>query len=153
LVVRDRSVDEKDILRWTWRKGEATAISDFGDPQGITDYSFCIYDESSGIPALAMGAEIPAGASWKTTKRGFKYKAADAMPDGVRVVVLKEGDAGKASVSVVAQGSLLDLSAFPLVQDSRFHVQLLNGDGQCWQATYTQPPAVSKPGVFKDKSD
>jgi hypothetical protein len=32
-------------------------------------------------------------------------------------------------------------------------VQLINSDGECWEASYSAPPTKNVNGIFKDKSD
>src|SRR5207249_732879 len=46
LLLMSNADQSQDKLIWTWSKGAATALSDFGDPIHTTDYAFCLYDET-----------------------------------------------------------------------------------------------------------
>src|SRR5262249_30112769 len=52
IVITDSFRDSSDVLRWTWNKGVATSLSDFGYPVATgTRYAVCVYDGSgSGSP-------------------------------------------------------------------------------------------------------
>ena len=148
-----------DKLSWKFGKGTTTTMSDLGDPVTTTDYRLCLYEGE----ALLLGADIPGGGScsgkpcWKMLGRapgkGFKYKNKDARPDGIRDILLKTGQDGKASVKVKGRGSRLDLPALPITQDSAIIVQLSNDVGTCWSDRYSAPAKVNDGAQFKDKGD
>jgi hypothetical protein len=98
-----------------------------------------------------MSLEIPSGADWSTKSFGFKYRDKAAASDGVKVAVLKAGDAGKAKIIVKGKGVHLpmpDLSAL----DLPVLVQLSNGT-TCWESTFDSNVAKNEPDFFKAKSE
>ena len=134
LLLKDSPNSNADKLVWKWRKGQATL--DFGDPTTTTDYALCLYDETSGVPALVMQERIPAGGGWTATATGFKYADGLLAHGGVDKVVLKTGTDGKASILVRGRKGNLDMTALPLQQDAETIVQLLGAGGACWEARY-----------------
>jgi hypothetical protein len=159
IVMKDRVPDTHDVLRWRWSRGEATMHAEFGDPNTVTSYILCVYDEVNGSPDLVIASGIPAGGTcgtkpcWKTTKRGFKYADKDASRGGVTAMTLKEGLEGAAQTTLKGRGSDLSLPPLPLSQDSKVTVQLRNDLGTCWEAVFTAPAIRNEQIEFRDKSD
>jgi cysteine-rich repeat protein len=121
-------------LRWTWGKGQATTLADFGDPVHTDPYALCLYDESGASPVTLFFDTIPPGTSWRATGRnGFMYKNKLGVGDGVTRVILKAGADGKAKVVVNTLGNRGAPPPLPLP----LTVQL-RGHGQCWGAGYVQ---------------
>ena len=84
--------------------------------------------------------------------RGFKYRKRDISGSGLvnsLQIVFKAGAAGKAKIGVIEKGG--PVPALPLAQPAR--VQLVNGMGTCWEATYGAPARKNTSGEFKDKAD
>ncbi len=160
LVLKDKG-GAKDKAIFKWIKGETTQIADFGDPLSSTNYTLCICDESSGTPALAMQALVPPGGicdgkpCWKTTRKGFKFKDKLTTNDGVKLINLKSGPAGKAKIIFKGQGLNLNLPALPLQQDQQVIVQLKNdiNAGECWEARFSAPAKKNDSGIFKDRGE
>jgi cysteine-rich repeat protein len=122
---------KRPTLSWKWSKGEATALTDLGDPVHGDEYSLCIYDES---PSTLFAVSVPPGPSWRAAgRRGFRYKDKLGMVGGVTTVDLQAGAAGKAKVSMSAAGSNLRPPAVALRVP--LTVQL-RGHGECWGARY-----------------
>lgn len=140
---------QKNKLSFSWKKGEETLLAELGNPVGDTDYRLCVYDETSGVPAVVVDAAIPAGLSWKATKKGFQYKD-KASPD-VQKASLSSGDAGKAKLQVSGKG--VALPTLPLSQSPTVTAQLVNDQGECWSASFTFPATKNDPKQFQDKSD
>lgn len=149
---------------WRWRAGAATDLALFGDPLGTTDYRLCVYDESGGTPVLVGELAVPAGNGcggapcWQLARKGFKYKASTLEPDGVRLLRLRPGDDGKASIVLRASGENAPLFSLPLAQDPTVVVQLRNGLGNCWESRFSAPAILNEVrpsgvGIFKDVSD
>ena len=77
-MVKDNANDAKDKLVWKWVKGEATNVSELGNPTAGDAYALCVY---GGGGTLAAAAEAPAAGTcaglpcW-TPKgtTGFGYK-------------------------------------------------------------------------------
>ncbi len=154
LQLKDKTPSSKDQLQWKWSKGAVTAKAEFGDPTATTHYQLCIYDSTD----LILSAPIPAGGMcgtkpcWKAKPKGFDYKNKAATPKGVTQVKLQEGlTAGKAQIQVKGKGDLLDDPVIPISQPVT--VQIFNGNGVCWEATYSAPAQKNVAGQFKDKAD
>jgi cysteine-rich repeat protein len=161
LRIRNATADTGDAVTWVWRRGEATLMSELGDPQAHDRYTLCLFDESGAAPALAFDAAVPGGAvcgvewCWRSTKRAMTYKNRDRSPEGVDTIRLLSGLDGRASVVVKGKGPLLSsradgLPAPPLGLPLR--VQLQSANSTCWESRYTQPD-VNKPSLFKARSD
>jgi hypothetical protein len=163
LQLRHSAVDGNDTLLWRWTKGSAS-LNQFGDPAHTTDYALCVYDRSAGVATLAQVATAPGGGvcagvnCWKRLSRGFRYKNLLASDDGVRMLLLKEGQNDRAKLLLKGKGPNLALPApFSgqeiLDQDPSVTVQLVNTAGFCWEATYAAPAQSNHPDLFRDKSD
>jgi hypothetical protein len=101
LWLKHVSDDTKDKLRWGWRKGQTTTLSDFGVPTGTTAYTLCIYSGTSS----ALAYTIPGGANWTAIgHEGFRYRDKTAANDGIRRIVLKSGADGKSTALVTGIG-------------------------------------------------
>jgi predicted AlkP superfamily pyrophosphatase or phosphodiesterase len=142
LQVTDEIPDTKDRLQWKWQTGATTTLADFGDPLATTGYALCVYD---GAGALRSSAAIPAGGTcnaksprpcWRASRSGFRYVDRDLTPAGVQQLNLRAGVAGKAQIGLKAKGPLLQTPDLP-IGNLPITVQLVNADGQCWQATYS----------------
>ena len=164
LKLIDKPDDGKDRLVWRWIKGEATSLSELGDPRapGGTTYSLCVYDAIAAVPALVLQAIVPPGGTcnrgpcWKAAgKNGYKYLDKDLSAGGIHKLLLKSGSAGKAKIVVTGKGTNLQMPPLPLRQDHRVIVQIKNttGGGECWQAVYSEPASKSSTTSFKDKND
>jgi hypothetical protein len=109
---------------------------------------------------LVLSADVPAGRlcghsrpkpCWHTRRSGFQYRDHDGTADGIRSILLQEGDAGRAKITVTAKGAPLEVpSLADLVPP--LTVQLVNEDGHCWEAVYSVP-AQMEASTFKAKAD
>lgn len=165
MVVKDDPFDRNDRLLLSWTRGAQTVLSDFGDPTTNTDYGLCVYDESSGVPALIMAAEVPAGGNctgqpcWKGNSRGFKYNNRASEPDGVQKVKLQIGEHFRSAIKIKAGGPRLSLptpasDTLFFHQDTKVTVQLVNTLGpseKCWTSEFLAPAEVNDGSRFKDK--
>ena len=157
LTIKKGATADKDRLAWKWAKGPLTAKADFGIPTSATDYELCVYD---GNDTLLVSARAPKGDTcrtnevrncWKETSKGYRYVDRDLTPDGLQQVQLKAGTTGKAQIIVKGRGNNLQAPALS-VMNLPVRVQIVNGGGACWEATYNstfQNTATS----FKAKSD
>jgi hypothetical protein len=125
-------------MAWRWWRGKAEK-DDFGAPIELTEYAFCLYDESG----LRLSVSIPPGSlcsdgagCWRTTRQGFRYLDRQRLAQGTRTVVLRSGD-GTADISVIASGPNLPMPALPLT--APVTVQLVTGEGRCWGARFLNP--------------
>jgi cysteine-rich repeat protein len=142
LTIHDNSKDSTDKLIWKWLRGQATAITDLGNPVGSDDYAFCMWDVT-GSPVLIAEVDAPAGgvcdgkACWRTTGRatptGYKYVDPELTPNGGQKIVLKAGASGKAKAIVKAKGTLLALPTLPLALPVRVQLQ---GAGGCFETYF-----------------
>jgi hypothetical protein len=73
--------------------------------------------------------------------------------DGLEAIILAEGVAGQAKITVTGKGGNLDLPDLPLAQESTVTAHLVHSGGRCWEAQYSAPAAKNKPNQFKDKGD
>ena len=157
-----RGTGGKNRLQWKWLKGTASS-ADFGDPvNGSSTYRLCVYDAVAGAPSLKLGVSVPAGgvcngkACWKQsgakTASGFRYRDSALEHDGLQVIKLKAGPAGKAKIIVRGKGANLPTSG-AFAQDTDVTVQLLKSDGGvCWQAVYPAPAVKSSGDRFTDQT-
>ncbi len=161
VIVKRGSTASKDLLTWRWKKGDATALADFGDPLGgATGYTLCLYDTTAGTPSLRLRAEIPGGGTcartpcWKPLgSSGLRYSDRERSPSGVLGALLKAGTQGLASIGVKAKGPELATPALPLAQDPTITVQLRSSDGACWGSSFNAPASRNDGTQFKDKLD
>ena len=157
LQLKDKPGERADRLVWKWQKGAATAKGDFGAPLTTTDYETCVYD---GTGTLIARACAPAGGlcdgkpCWREQRRGYKYRKRDLTPSGTKNTLqidLKEGLDGKAKITVKGKGGNPVIPALPVAQP--ITVQIVNGGGACWEATFTAPAKQNQSDGFKDKAD
>jgi hypothetical protein len=152
VLLTDNPNPSKQKFSWKWSKGTAQLVqADFGDPvNGSTSYLLCVYDESGGSPVLKLGPTIFGGGTcgkkpcWKAVSdKGWAYKNKGGNPDGMTMVTLKGGAAGKPLIKVTGQGSNLVLPA-PVSgtkffnQDTAVIVQVSRTDtATCWSSTFS----------------
>jgi hypothetical protein len=145
-------------LKWLWRDGPPLNPGHFGQPAaGITSYAFCLYQ--NGAPSNpVMTATVPAGnlcggrPCWKATgATGFQYHDNSGANDGVTKIKLKGGAEGKSQVQVQGSGANLSTPALPLNPYTGITAQLVNGNGECWQAAYPPPAKRNNSGGFSTK--
>ena len=150
LLLQDESDNVDDQLRWKFVKGEATSVTDVGDPTADEDYVLCMYDATSPTGALLMENRIPAGGTCGTKpcwtalgdppgSKGYRYKSQLRTPHGIQKMVVKPGPDGKSKIVIKGgQDNVFSASpgAPPLPLPLPVTVQLQNHGGACWQATY-----------------
>ena len=145
-----RRPSDQDQWAWKWSRGAATTFSELGLPTRATAYALCLYATGAAVDE----ANVPADPlRWKPTgATGFKYKENDGPEDGVRMVVLRAGDAGKARMQVKGKGDGLPDPSLPLALPVT--VQLVNtDDGTCWQSLFDTPGVAANEGtLFKARA-
>lgn len=151
LVMKNRLNDRSDSVTWKWARGSATTLADFGNPLADGTYRFCIYDDDE----LVLGAAIPEGGTcgakpcWKAKgAKGFAYTDGTTANDGIKSIVLRAGDAGKASITVKGQGEALRGPELPFREVGRGLAQIVAGNGVCWETPYADFD-VNTPSDFK----
>jgi hypothetical protein len=102
--------------------------------------------------------EISSGANWVLQAgKGFKYKDSAAASNGVKSMLLRAGDPGKAKISFSASGMAIPMPT-PFApgqyfeQDPNVVVQLINDLGFCWTSTFATPGLKNIGTAFKDRS-
>jgi hypothetical protein len=154
LQMKNRAIDTQDRLAWKWNRGRATSLADFGDPATSTTYDLCVYAGNtlvSRTTAPAAGTCRGGRPCWRSTSTGWTYSQSAPGDRGLQKVTLRSGGDGKAKVQAKGKGGLLSLPALPLV-GTPIRAQLVNGDGKCWEATYSNP-SRNDSDRFKAKSD
>lgn len=158
LSLRDVSSDVGDRLAWTWGAGAATTMADFGSPLTATDYVLCVYDANGRT--VARGAAPHGGTCggrpcWRQTSTQFSYQSRARTASGGRrsafSLRLHAGPAGRARIVAHGTGVALDLAPLPASQP--LTVQVRNGGGTCWEATYGAPARRNTSSAFLDRSD
>jgi cysteine-rich repeat protein len=146
IKIRDSLHPTSDSLQWTWKKGEATSLADFGDPLTTDGITLCGYDESGAQPVLTFQAKVPAGVAcggqpcWKAAgSTAFKFGDRTASFDGVAQAMLRSGPAGNAQLKFKCRG--VSLSGRPLGMPSPpiglpFRLQLQARGGACWESEF-----------------
>lgn len=157
LQMRDRTPDSSDRFGWKWIKGEATTTADLGSPTTSTSYALCVYDGTGG---LVTSANAPADGvcdgkpCWKATGSGFKYRKRDLSGSGTVntfQIIVKPGASGKAKLIVTGKAGVPAIPRLPIALPVT--AQLVNGDGTCWQATFSSPRSTNQPDRFKSTPD
>jgi hypothetical protein len=154
--MRDPAGDNSDRIAWSWLRGQTTKAA-FGNPLTVTRYALCLYDESQPSPALVASAQVAAQGlcgrrpCWRAVgTQGFTYVDGRGTSDGVVRIQLKRGPRGEGRIVVRAKGPALSLPALPITPYGGIRAQLVNSDGECWEATY-DPPALRNTSVdFKE---
>ena len=157
LTMHSSADGAKDLLLWTYRRGPATALADFGKPATDTGYALCVYD-AEGLEAtvtVPAGATCKGHACWSESAGSLHYRNPARDPDGAALVVLQHGRRdGGTKIVFKASGSNLDLPDLGSLA-SPVTVQLRrDGSLVCWGAQYSFPPARRNDGArFQDRSD
>jgi hypothetical protein len=131
----------KEKLKWSWKKGPATTGAEFGAGLTSKGYSLCIWTADD---ALVMSAKAPitgdcsGNACWVSKSSGEKhlYKDKELARGGTFKVILRGGEAGKASAKMLGRGPNLAIAALP-ISPMPVTIQFIDGDGGCWGATYS----------------
>jgi endo-1,4-beta-D-glucanase Y len=155
LSLRDQSSEAKDTLQWKWTRGDAVTPTNLGDPTITTRYDLCLYD---GTDTLVASAAAPAGGTcagrpcWALKSSGFRYGQKAMTPNGLTAIDVRSGEAGKARLVLKGKGEPLALPTLPIAS-LPLTVQLANGVGTCWSATFASDVRQNDEGGFKAKSD
>jgi cysteine-rich repeat protein len=150
LILRDSGNPAADSLTWKLSGGGAITLPELGDPAGGDDYRLCLYD-AGAAPQPRLAAAAPAGSSWSAGATSVAYRSKTGAPDGLRLVKVKAGSAGKTKALVKSKGTSLALPALASLVPP-LNVQLRNAAGVCWGATFSTPD-LATPTLFKAHSD
>lgn len=155
LDIKDNADDKKDLLKWSWTKGSATALADFGNPVATDAYFLCVYDAGVRVSSTTLPAGGTCGKNpcWAAKKTSFNYKDAELTPDGALTAKLVAGAAGKAAISVQAKGVNLE-TPNPTSLTGPIRVQLQRaGGGVCFESVFGAPFKRNAKGTFSDLAD
>lgn len=108
--------NEKVVAKFL--KGPALGQVDFGNPVGgTTAYRLCLWRDATTLVADyeidRAGDSCDGGACWKSigaappAGKGYIFKDSTAASDGVRIVSLKSGGAGKSKILIKGKGANL----------------------------------------------
>jgi hypothetical protein len=149
LAMKDKDPDKGDALVWKWVRGDATSEAEIGDPLATDSYFACLYD--GGGTRVSESLVEPGGTCgvkpcWKALgsppgSKGHKYVNKAGNEDGVKKLILKPGEQGKAKAIVKAGGEPLDMPSLPLALPVT--AQLVSTTGTCWSAAF-EPAGVLK---------
>jgi hypothetical protein len=127
------------VLAWRWR---GSATPDLGDPTARTDYMFCVWDHTGGVPRLAAQAKVPAGRHWRPTSGGaLGYRDPQGSADGVTKMKLGVGTPAVATLAARGVRAPIPEPFGPdrfFAQDPRVTMQLLNTAGTCRTSDFTR---------------
>jgi hypothetical protein len=139
-LIIDEKTAGKEKLKVTLSKlVPAVTQSQFGNPAtGSTAYRICIYDGANqlrGTYTVARAGQtcgtMPCWAA--VSDKGYKYKDKAAAADGVMMMKLNGGAAGKGTVKVKGKGASLPTGiAAALQNESSATVQILSTDADCF---------------------
>lgn len=164
LLIQDNANPKKDNLSWQWLSGSATALGDFGDPLGTTDFELCVFDQvDTPNPVTRFDATVTHGGMcgtkpkpcWTTNGKppkvkGYRFADKNLLQHGTQSITLTAGADGKAKVAQRARGVNLSPPMLPL--NGQVVVQLKATSGQCWGATYSTPTKDTTT-LYKAKAD
>jgi len=153
LSMRDHATnDGRNRLRFISRRGDACDVSDFGDPLLDTDYQLCVWRVGPGGTTLVADPVAPAGEGWSAARDGFRFKQrVGENVDGLRKIRLHAGADGKARVRLQGKGALLALPALPIDAADMLVVQLHNGIGACWDASFDGSPRMNSATSYRSR--
>src|SRR5262245_2090591 len=144
LKIKLGSTPDRNLISWTWTKGQATVLADFGDVTigaNSNDTALCVYDASGGAQPL-VNADLPAGGvcprdpCWSSngTNR-LKYKDLGYLPDGIFAATFRTGAAGASRAKVKAKQNAVPMPSLPLTTPVR--VQWQTASAGCLEATFS----------------
>ncbi|MFN2427662.1 MAG: choice-of-anchor Q domain-containing protein [Candidatus Binatia bacterium] len=154
LTLRDRP-PSGDRLGWSWGKGPAVALASLGDPTVGDDYALCVFASDGVTSSLVLSALAPGGPEWTFVGDSkLKYKDKGLTPDGIKQILFKTGDAGRAKIKVKGQGAALGVPGLGFGASVTLSAELRNvATGACFGATYSNPFRKDDADRFDDKSD
>jgi hypothetical protein len=137
LAIKNPGGVTKDTILWKLKKGEATALGDLGGP--ATTYQFCLVDGVGttlySTETLPLDTCVSGAACWRDTTVGIKYTDPNGGAEGLRKIVVKSGEDGRAGATVRVQGQPGFTFGF-LPFALPVTVRLANSDGQCWAESF-----------------
>jgi hypothetical protein len=156
-----RNPDRRRIS-FRWGRGEELTNEDIGDPEIITSYVICVYDQIGDVPELVTEAFIPASSDWDQPLRAPGYRYDDFLADRSGIIFgrVKPGNEDRSKISFRGLGENVplvstseDTSKF-LNVDGFVTAQVLNDEGYCATLSFGQSDVnVNQKRRFKASFD
>ncbi len=128
--------------------------AELGDPVATDEYTLCLSAVTGGSAVLVAETAAPAGPKWEDRDdKGFRYKAKDLQPDGLKQIQLRPGPAGKAKFKILGKGPKLGLPVLGFDPSVVIYAQLRGSGGACFGLELLPPFAKNDPTRFSDKTD
>ena len=147
LQVKDSGNPAKRLLKWGWLKGEAVSQGQLADPEIDASYHLCLYDSSVSSDQMLADITVSPNGLWQDrSPKGYLYKNRYGDYDGVNLIQLKTGIAGKTANKLKAKGPLLPLpAAFDLDRyfeqavavTAQLHASTASTGLTCWDSSFT----------------
>ncbi len=141
----------KVIFKWLRGSGSGEDPNDYGDPTAGDSILLCFYQDA----ALVFEMKAPPNGLWKVLPgKGFKYNDTAVVNSGIKKILLKGGDPGKAKVMVIGKGQSLPIPDLQqsLDPNSTYDVQVQSTAPGCWGRSYLAGQATNVNRKFKLKS-
>jgi hypothetical protein len=145
LLLKDKSPDSKDKLLWKWTNGQATSITDFGQPTATTDYALCLYAGGAPIADAVVESDVQ---RWRLLSgKGYSYIDVSVGQSGIQRILLKgNATADRSKIFWKGKGTGLgDLApgTLPLASgDFPVTVQMLNtASNACFESVFAESDA------------
>ncbi len=144
----------KPLETWTYGRSAPGSLADLGDPIAGDAIALCVYGETMSGDSTVLEALAPSGIEWtQPGSGGYRYKRKDGFPDGLTLVQIKPGDAGKAKLKAKGKGVLVPSLALAFGAGSTVHAQLRSSAGGCYGSTFSYPYKKDDAENFQDRSD
>jgi cysteine-rich repeat protein len=131
-------------------KGLASALAPpaFGDPvDGSTSQATCVYGQTDELVGELLvdraGALCDGGPCWDASAQGYRYRDSSAMADGVQVMLMKGGEAGRGRIVIRARNVSGGAMALPtgiaaaLAGHTTATAQVLTSNASCFELSMT----------------
>lgn len=148
LLVDEKTAGKEKLKVSLAKLQPAVTQSQFGDPVTAngTEYAVCIYDAANqlkGTYLIARAGDTCDGAPcWSAVSdKGYKYKDKGATADGILMMKLGGGVAGKGKVKIKGKNATSNLPtgiAALLQNQTSATVQVLSSDAACFGVGLTQ---------------
>lgn len=147
LLVNEKTAGKEKLKVVLKKLQPSVAASQFGDPvAGTTAYKICIYNAASQLKGeytlSRAGDTCGAKPCWSAVStKGYKYRDKSTVADGLLVMKLIGGDAGKGKTLAVGKNTASTLPtgvAAALQNETGATVQVLTSDAACFGMTLPQ---------------
>jgi cysteine-rich repeat protein len=138
LHIVNREGWEKDRIRWSWDRGEATEVSAI-DPTGSTDLTLCLFGEEGSEPHEVYHfweVECADPPCWQGGDQSWKYRN-EAEFSPLTSLSLKGDRDGKSRIRLRASGKWFYYDPLPQMPFTLpMRTQLQASSGPCFEATF-----------------